>query len=116
MANGKRATQQSTIEALLGGWKPAIIRSRTLAKVHHPIGTSGVVFGYAAYLISRGFFDPARTSWRSAPWWCSSGRCAVRRGCCPGGFSWNGHFLGAVGGVVAAWVLARPRESAPASL
>ena len=32
------------------------------------------------------------------------------------GISWQGHFLGAVGGLVAAWVLARPRESAPAIL
>jgi membrane associated rhomboid family serine protease len=32
------------------------------------------------------------------------------------GISWQGHFLGAVGELVAAWVLARPRESAPAIL
>jgi hypothetical protein len=96
-------------------WAPsaAIIRSR---KSTIPIGASGVVFGYARYLISRGFFDPARSSWRSAPWWCSSGRCAARRAAAPGGDLLGGAFLGAVGGLVAAWVLARPRESAPASL
>jgi membrane associated rhomboid family serine protease len=32
------------------------------------------------------------------------------------GIAWQGHFLDAVGGLVAAWVLARPRESAPAIL
>jgi len=32
------------------------------------------------------------------------------------GSSWQGHFVGAVKGLLAAWVLARPRESAPASV
>jgi membrane associated rhomboid family serine protease len=85
--------------------------------VHHPIGASGVVFGYASYLISRGFLGPARSSWRSAPWWCSSGGGALLGGLLPQeGISGQAHFLGAVGGLVAAWVLVRPRESAPAIL
>lgn len=79
------------------------------------IGASGVVFGYATYLLSRGFFDRDLLGlaiglvvglvWGSA----------LLGGLLPqDGVSWQGHFFGAVGGVVAARVLARQR-AAPAA-
>ena len=79
------------------------------------IGASGVVFGYASYLIVRGVFIR------------NLGELAVAAvgvlflgGAWLGGFvpragvSWQGHFFGAVGGVLAAWVLAN-RPARPAA-
>ena len=71
------------------------------------IGASGVVFGYATYLFTRGLFD------RSAMevligvvvgviW----GGALVSSIVPHTGVSWQAHACGAVGGVVAAWLLA----------
>ena len=74
------------------------------------IGASGVVFGYATYLLSRGFFDrdPLELAIGlvvGAVW-----GTALLGGLLPHeGISWQGHLFGAVGGVVAARVLAKPR-------
>jgi membrane associated rhomboid family serine protease len=69
------------------------------------IGASGIVFGYLSYLIVRGFF--AR----------HLGQVAVGLvvvlfygsllwGLLPApGISWQGHLFGAIGGVLAAWIL-----------
>ena len=77
------------------------------------IGASGVVFGYATYLLSRGFFD--RDFFEIA--------IGVAVGVLYGGVllgglipeegvSWQGHFFGAVGGLVAARALAPGRVQA----
>ena len=70
------------------------------------IGASGIVFGYATYLISRGFFN------RNALELAVGGLVVVVYGSAllgglvpEDGVSWQGHFFGAVGGVVAARVL-----------
>jgi membrane associated rhomboid family serine protease len=74
------------------------------------IGASGVVFGYAAYLFTRGFFN------RSALeiliglvvgiiW----GGALVASLVPHNGISWQGHLFGLLGGVVAASVLRRDR-------
>lgn len=71
------------------------------------IGASGIVFGYATYLLSRGFFN------RSVLELAVGGVVAVVYGTALlGGFvpedgvSWQGHFFGAVGGILAARGLA----------
>jgi len=75
------------------------------------IGASGVVFGYATYLLSRGFFD--RDFFEIA--------IGVAVGVLYGGVllgglvpqdgvSWQGHFFGAVGGLVAARALVSARR------
>ncbi|MGI8429724.1 MAG: rhomboid family intramembrane serine protease [Solirubrobacteraceae bacterium] len=74
------------------------------------VGASGVVFGYATYLLTRGFFD------RSALELLTGAVVgAVWGGVLLGslvphyGVSWQGHVCGAIGGVVAAW-LAREHD------
>ena len=75
------------------------------------IGASGVVFGFAAYLVARGLFD------RRLPYLAIGLLVAIvyggtlLGGLLPSpGISWQGHLFGALGGVLAARVLARPRR------
>lgn len=72
------------------------------------IGASGVVFGYTTYLVTRGLFDRRL-------WYVVGGvvvafvyGSSLLFGLLPRpGISWQGHLFGAVGGVLAAWLLAR---------
>jgi membrane associated rhomboid family serine protease len=86
----------------------------------HPIytiGASGVVFGYATYLFTRGFFNRnilelliglvVGVIWGGALW-----SSVVPHT----GISWQGHVCGAIGGVVAAYLLRNEhRGTAPAT-
>lgn len=70
------------------------------------VGASGVVFGYAAYLLARGFFD--RKLWELAV----GGIVAVVWGVAlisslvpHNGISWQAHLCGGIAGILAAWVL-----------
>ena len=76
------------------------------------IGASGLVFGYATYLLVRGLFDRSVLEvfvgivvgviWGGA----------LLSSLVPHyGVSWQGHLCGAIGGVVAAYVLRRERPS-----
>ena len=85
------------------------------------IGASGLIFGYLSFLLVRGIF--ARAPWQivvavlvfAAYGW-------ALWGVLPGqpGVSWEGHLFGALGGVLAAWGVARDSRrvttSTPASL
>jgi membrane associated rhomboid family serine protease len=77
------------------------------------IGASGVVFGYAAYLIVRGVFNRSLGQLALAAVVVLFLGGALLGGLVPrAGVSWQGHLFGAVGGVIAAWVLAnRPNRS-----
>ncbi|WP_026918815.1 rhomboid family intramembrane serine protease [Gordonia shandongensis] len=74
------------------------------------VGASGVVFGWLAYLLVRGVFN-------RDPWQGLGGLAilavygGVLWGVLPqgGGASWQGHLFGAVGGVLAAWMLSDRR-------
>lgn len=74
------------------------------------IGASGVVFGYATYLFTRGFFNRSAlellTGLIVGVVW---GAALVASVVPHAGVSWQGHVSGAVGGVVAASVLRRAR-------
>jgi membrane associated rhomboid family serine protease len=76
------------------------------------IGASGVVFGYAAYLIVRGVFNRSLGQLALAAVVVLFLGGALLGGLVPrAGVSWQGHLFGAVGGVLAAWVLAnRPNR------
>jgi len=74
------------------------------------IGASGVVFGYATYLISRGAFNRSLLEIAVGVLVVGAWGSALLAGLEPQqGISWQGHLFGAVGGVLAAWLLA-PRE------
>lgn len=70
------------------------------------IGASGLVFGWLTYLIARGLFT-------RRPWQIVIGLAVFLLyggalwGVLPGqpGISWQGHLFGAIGGLVAAWLL-----------
>ena len=75
------------------------------------IGASGLVFGYATYLVLRGLFNRRIAQvlvgivvvmvWGSALW----------GGLLPqDGISWQGHLFGGLAGVLAAWVLADEKQ------
>ncbi len=79
------------------------------------VGASGVVFGYAAYLLARGFFDRSVVEVLigavvGAVW----GGALISSLVPQHGISWQGHASGAVGGVVAAWLLAGQGRGAAA--
>jgi membrane associated rhomboid family serine protease len=75
------------------------------------IGASGVVFGYAAYLLARGFFDrSARELVIGLVVGVVWGGALLASLVPHAGISWQGHLFGAVGGVVAASLLRRRRR------
>jgi membrane associated rhomboid family serine protease len=74
------------------------------------LGASGVVFGFATYLISRGLFDRDALELGIGALVAVLWGGALLAGLEPQqGISWQGHLFGAIGGVVAARVLARDR-------
>jgi membrane associated rhomboid family serine protease len=74
------------------------------------IGASGIVFGYATYLLARGIFNRDLVEIAIGLGVAAIWGTALFGGLIPqDGVSWQGHFFGAVGGVVAARVFARPR-------
>lgn len=78
------------------------------------IGASGVVFGFAAYLIVRGIFNRSLGELALAAVVVLFMGGALLGGLVPrSGVSWQGHLFGALGGLVAARVLARPRGRPP---
>ena len=81
------------------------------------VGASGVVFGYATYLIARGWFNRAPAEIAIgvvvALIWGGTllGGLQPQRG-----ISWEGHLFGAIGGVAAAAMLQRPRRHTAAPI
>jgi membrane associated rhomboid family serine protease len=76
------------------------------------IGASGVVFGYATYLLARGVFNRSLLELGvglvvGVVW----GGVLISSVVPHAGISWQAHVCGAVGGVIAAWILARPHGS-----
>jgi membrane associated rhomboid family serine protease len=75
------------------------------------IGASGVVFGYAAYLLSRGVFNRSVLELAMGAVVAAIWGSALVSGLLPrDGISWQGHLFGALGGIVAAAALRRERR------
>ena len=113
LAGAARVLSVTLIVMLVGG-----VGTWLVAPEHtNHIGASGVVFGYATYLLLRGFFNRNALELFiglivGAVW-----GTALLGGLLPReGISWQGHLFGAIGGVVAARLLAtrRPRSQAAA--
>lgn len=91
----------------LGTWLTAPGGSET-------VGASGVVFGYATYLISRGIFDRRVVEIAVGVLVAVLFGSALISDLIPHtGISWEAHLFGGIGGVIAAAALARPSGSSP---
>jgi membrane associated rhomboid family serine protease len=74
------------------------------------VGASGVVFGYATYLLTRGIFNRSLLELLTGAVVGVVFGGALLASLVPHyGISWQGHACGAVAGVIAAWFLARER-------
>jgi membrane associated rhomboid family serine protease len=79
------------------------------------VGASGVVFGYAAYLLTRGLFDRSVVELLIGLLVGVVWGGALLSSLVPHyGISWQAHACGAAGGVIAAWALANNRRPTPA--
>jgi membrane associated rhomboid family serine protease len=79
-------------------------------------GASGVVFGYATYLFVRGFFNRSALELLTGLVVGVVWGGALLSSVVPHqGVSWQGHVCGAIGGVVAAYLLRRERPARPGS-
>ena len=107
-----RVAAVTTIVALVSGLGTWLVAPSNT--VH--IGASGVVFGYATYLLSRGVFDRDVLGLAIGLVVGLVWGTALLGGLLPEeGISWQGHLFGAIGGVVAARALARKRPE-PAAI
>jgi membrane associated rhomboid family serine protease len=80
------------------------------------IGASGVVFGYAAYLLARGVFNRSVLELLTGALVAVVLGGALLSSLIPHyGISWQGHLCGAIGGVVAAYLLSKQRTAKPGS-
>ena len=77
------------------------------------LGASGVVFGFATYLLARGVLTRRLAYVATAVLVAFVWGGSLLFGLLPRpGISWQGHLFGALGGVLAAWLLGRRRASA----
>lgn len=97
-----RVAAVTAIVALVGGLGTWLIAPENT--VH--IGASGIVFGYAAYLVARGAFTRSLLQIGLGVVVLVVWGTTLLQGLVPeDGISWQGHLFGAVGGVVAARLL-----------
>ena len=97
------------IVATVTGWITSGILAWLLTPIHYlVIGASGVIFGWITYLIVRGFLS-RRWPHIILGLVVAFAYGSVLLGVFPmsTGVSWQGHLGGAVGGILAAWLLFR---------
>jgi membrane associated rhomboid family serine protease len=104
LGGAARVAVVTAVVALVGGlgtWLAAPDNT-----VH--IGASGIVFGYAAYLVARGVYSRSVLQIGLGAVVVAVWGTTLLRGLVPeDGISWQGHLFGAAGGVVAARLLHR---------
>ena len=113
LSGAARVILVTAIVAVIGGLGTWLIGPPNT--VH--IGASGLVFGYAAYLVSRGAFTRRPLQIGLGLVVVAVWGATLLQGLVPeDGISWQGHLFGAIGGVVAAWLLEqRTRQRRPAT-
>lgn len=100
-----RVALVTTIVTLVSGLGTWLIASSD--SVH--LGASGVVFGYAAYLVSRGLVSRRLTELAVGALVVGIWGFGLLQGLLPQEqISWQAHLFGAIGGVLAAAMLAKP--------
>ena len=109
----RKVVSVTVIVAVVGGLGTWIIAP---ANTIH-IGASGIVFGYAAYLIARAIYTRSFPHLGAGIAVAAIWGATLLGGLVPQeGISWQGHLFGALGGLVAAWWLdgrtARRRKAA----
>lgn len=107
LAGAARLALVTAIVIVLGGIGTWLIAPDNTITV----GASGVVFGYAAYLLTRGLFDRSALELVVGVVVGVVWGGALLTSLVPHyGVSWQAHLCGAIAGVIAAWVL-RPRRA-----
>ena len=106
-----RVVAATAIVAVVGGLGTWLVAP---SNTEH-IGASGIVFGYAAYLMARGVYSRNMVHLAVGLIVLGVYGSTLLFGLVPtDGISWQGHLFGAVGGVVAARMLDRRMSSRPA--
>lgn len=107
----RRLLEVTLIVVLVGGLGTWLVAQP--GTVH--LGASEEVFGYTAYLVARGLFDRRLHYLAIGLVVAMTYGTSLLIGLVPTpGISWEGHLFGALGGLVAAWTLAR-RSAEPAA-
>ncbi|GAA1674562.1 rhomboid family intramembrane serine protease [Kribbella yunnanensis] len=103
LSGAARLAAVTAVVAVIGGFGTWLISPPNTIT----IGASGVVFGYAAYLVARGIFNRRLTQVLVGVLVIGVWGSALLGGLLPqDGISWQGHLFGAVAGILAAWLLA----------
>jgi membrane associated rhomboid family serine protease len=109
-----RVAAVTVIVAVVGGLGTWIVAPANT--VH--IGASGIVFGFAAYLVARGIYSRSVVQILVGLVVLAVWGTTLLRGLVPeDGISWQGHLFGAIGGVLAARLLhGRAARTGPPAL
>jgi membrane associated rhomboid family serine protease len=106
VSGAKRLFAVTAIVTVIGGFGTWLISPPNTIT----IGASGLVFGYAAYLIARGLFNRRLGQVLLGIVVIMVWGSALLGGLLPqDGISWQGHLFGGIAGILAAWVLADDR-------
>jgi membrane associated rhomboid family serine protease len=109
LRGARRLAAVTAIVILVGGLGTWLIGPAGVST----IGASGVVFGYAAYLLARGFFDRSPLELLTGLVVGVIWGGALLSSLVPhAGVSWQGHLCGGLAGVLAAYALRRERRRA----
>jgi membrane associated rhomboid family serine protease len=104
-----RVATVTVVVALVGGLGTWLVAPSNT--IH--IGASGIVFGFAAYLVARGVYSRSIAQIALGVVVVAVWGTTLLQGLVPeDGISWQGHLFGAIGGVLAARMLHRRAERA----
>ncbi len=108
----RRLAAVTAIVIVLGGLGTWLLSSSGTVVV----GASGVVFGYATYLLARGFFNRNMLELLVGAVVVAVFGTALLSSLVPQGHvSWQGHLSGGIAGLIAAWALSSDRRRGGAS-